>query len=311
MNRFFDSNDNDVVATMTAILSTMLVAILGLVYMQTPAKNSTSSFYPCPTTERSKYAYEKFHSYYSPIWMGIFGIIVVFQLYETWSATEYNFYLLLLALPCLLQPILVPSAFFKSPDANRSLSERYATKANLWLAIYTFIGNYWYTQYFYSVLKASYTMPSTRFNNVPIAMFFATHFYFSSYHVFSNSMLRKIKTSFEPGLKRRILYLTTIFALSYFTAFMETLTISSFPYYSFEDRNMAYIVGSAFYGIYFLVSFPAFLEFDSEIDEKHVGAKKLTLWDTVVQSCGYGMIILCLLDFVRLYIGVPLIVGSI
>ena len=154
-------------------------------------------------------------------------------------------------------------------------------------------------------------MPSTRFNNVPIAMFFATHFYFSSYHVFSNSMLRKIKTSFEPGLKRRILYLTTIFALSYFTAFMETLTISSFPYYSFEDRNMAYIVGSAFYGIYFLVSFPAFLEFDSEIDEKHVGAKKLTLWDTVVQSCGYGMIILCLLDFVRLYIGVPLIVGSI
>jgi cycloeucalenol cycloisomerase len=83
-------------------------------------------------------------------------------------------------------------------------------------------------------------------------------------------MLRKIKTSFEPGLKRRVLYITTVFVLSYFTAFMETLTISSIPYYTFEDR------GSAFYGIYFLGSFPAFLEFDSQIDENTVGAKKLT-----------------------------------
>ena len=89
---------------------------------------------------------------------------------------------------------------------------------------------------------------------------------------------------------------------------METLTISSFPYYSFEDRDVAYTVGSAFYGIYFLVSFPAFLEFDDKIDEE--GEKDVTVWDTVVQSCGYGMIILCLLDFVRLYLGVPLIVGS-
>jgi hypothetical protein len=83
------------------------------------AKKSRSSFYRCPTTERSKYVYEKYHTYYAPIWMVIFGIIVVFQLYETWSATHYNTYLLLLALPCGLQPILVPSAFFNSPDANR------------------------------------------------------------------------------------------------------------------------------------------------------------------------------------------------
>ena len=46
------------------------------------------------------------------------------------------------------------------------------------------------------------------------------------------------------------------------------------------------------------------MEFDSQIDENTVGAKKLTLWDTAVQSCGYGMMIMCLLDFVSLYIGV-------
>mmetsp|Transcript_14030 Transcript_14030/g.20964 ORF Transcript_14030/g.20964 Transcript_14030/m.20964 type:complete len:308 (-) Transcript_14030:192-1115(-) len=300
---------NDIVVTMTAILTTMFLGLGCLIYMQEPNPDGKSSFYPCPKTEPSKYAYEKFHTYYSPIWMGIFGIIVVFQLYEKWSAMEYNTYLLLLALPCVLQPIFVPSAFFQSPDETRPLAERYATKANLWLAVYTFIGNYWYTHYFYSVLKASYSMPSTRFNNVPIAMFFATHFYFSSYHVFSNACLRKIKTSFEAGFKRRLLYISTVFVLSYFTAFVETLTISSFPYYSFEDRDMAYKVGSAFYGIYFLVSFPAFLEFDADVDSPAKGAKKITLWDTFVQSCGYCMMILCILDFTRLYLDCNLVIG--
>ena len=70
---------------------------------------------------------------------------------------------------------------------------------------------------------------------------------------------------------------------------------------------MAYTVGSAFYGIYFLVSFPAFYAFDEDIDAKK---KQVTLWDTFVSGCGHGMMILCLLDFVRLHLGVPLVVGD-
>ena len=300
--------ETDVALKMAAILTTMLAMLAGLVSFQTRSPDSVSSFLPCPKSQRSKYAYEMFCACYTPIWIFAFGIIVVFQLYEQFTATTYNTVCLGLALPFLLQPILLPSAGFHSPDELRPLEKRYATKANIWLAIYSFIGNYWYTHYFYSVLKASYTMPSTRLNNVPIAMFFATHFYFSTYHVFSNAILRKIKTTYQPGRQRRMLYISSIFVLSYFTAFMETLTISSFPYYSFEDRDMAYTVGSAFYGIYFLVSFPAFLEFDERIDDKD--EKDVTVWDTIVQSCGYGMMILCLLDIVRLYLDVPLIVGS-
>lgn len=91
---------------------------------------------------------------------------------------------------------------------------------------------------------------------------------------------------------------------------METLTISSFPYYSFEDRDMAYTVGSAFYSIYFIVSFPAFFYFDQDVDSPDGGtAKQVTLWDTFVSGCGYGMMMLTLLDFVRLYLGIPLIIG--
>ena len=91
---------------------------------------------------------------------------------------------------------------------------------------------------------------------------------------------------------------------------METLTISSFPYYSFEDRDKAYTVGSAFYGIYFLVSFPAFFAFDNciDTDSSNQGKGEVTIWDTFVSSCGRCMMILCMLDFTRLFLGCELLI---
>ena len=131
-------------------------------------------------------------------------------------------------------------------------------------------------------------MPAHRFNNVPIALYFATHFYFSTYHLFSNILLRKVVTSYKPGVLKSLLYVAVILSFSYFTAFMETLTISAYPDYSFEDRNMAYTVGSCFYGIYFIVSFPAFFHFDDEIDSKKRNKDTMSLYDTFVSSCGHG-----------------------
>ena len=80
-------------------------------------------------------------------------------------------------------------------------------------------------------------------------------------------------------------------------AFMESLTICGFPYYSFEDRHMAYTLGSAFYGIYFLVSFPMFLRVDEE--------KSMPMSQVFWEAMGGGMAVLCLLDFVRVYLRIP------
>lgn len=304
--------------------------------LQTPQKGGSSSFLPTSQTHPSKRAYELFVLTYTPIWIFAFGCIVAFGLYQDFDEWSYMKVCVGLALPFILQPFVFPSAGYGSPDAMRPLIERYSFKANVWIAVYSFIGNYWYTHCkfprkgpcintvkycncsltrpvyskdFYSVLKAKYTMPAHRLNNVPIALYFATHFYFSTYHFFSNAFLRKVVTSFEPGALRTILYATVVFVFSYFTAFMETLTISAYPDYSFEDRNMAYTVGSAFYGIYFLVSFPAFFLFDDDIDNGKSN-KKVSVWDSFVSSCGHGMMIMILLDFVRLYLGIPLVVGS-
>jgi len=310
-------NDTSIEIQMTAILMSMFAGILALVQIQTPSihdnnsndnnndihnKKSRMRLLPCPITQPSKRTYEIYALHYTPIWIAVFAVVVLFEVYEKLDAWGYDVLCVSLALPFLCHPF--------TTSLDRPIIERYSFKANVWLLIYSFIGNYWYTHYFYSVLKAKYTMPAHRLNDVPIALYFATHFYFSTYHVFSNVLLRWVDSSYEKGVRKTLLFGAVVICFSYFTAFMETLTISSYPYYFFEDRNMAYTVGSAFYGIYFLVSFPAFYYFDNDVDSKEGGKRGMTLYETVVSSCGAGMIILCLLDFVRLYLGVQLVIGS-
>lgn len=330
---------------MSAILATAFAILVGLHFLQIQSPQNASpvlppaingSFFfdnlplqlPNPHTEPSKYCYELFSWKYTVIWIGIFGFIVVSQCYEYFTAWGYLGVCGGLALPLMLQPILYPQASSPSidgkvivnPDTQRPFSQRYSTKATLYLVTYSFIGNYWYTHYFYSVLNAEYTMPSHRLNNVPIAMFLATHFYFCTYHVsVSNGILRYVDRSYATGWRKQLLFWYSILFLSYFTAFMETLTISSFPYYSFEDRTMAYVWGSAFYGIYFIVSFPGFYFFDAHVDEGIVSSENnqepsgrpVTLMGTFTTACGHGMMILTMLDFVRLHLGIPLVIGGV
>lgn len=236
-----------------------------------PSKEQLSSSHFHRTHEQAcwlsasgeKRTYEVWTLKYSVVWMGSFAIIIAFQLYESWGAATYTGVLGALAAPLVIQPLLSGSA--------------HAARAQLFIAIFTFIGNYWYTHYFYCVLRARYTMEAWRLNDVPICMYLATHFYFSSYHVFSNLILRRVYTGYEAGPARQALFCGIIGALSYFTAFMETLTISHFPYYDFEDHAMAYTFGSAFYGIYFIVSFPAYFAIDEPgISTLYAGTRR---WD--------------------------------
>jgi cycloeucalenol cycloisomerase len=344
------TGDLPIEAVMTAILATGFAILVGLHFLQIPWQSHSVSQdddaaaaaivvgnislplqLPHPITEPSKYCHEIFTWRYSLVWMGIFGCVVITQIYETYNAYGYLVTCGGLALPLLLQPWLHPRASclggvtMVNPDVHRPLHQRYSTKVVVYLGTYSFIGNYWYTHYFYSVLHAKYTMPAHRLNDVPIAMYLATHFYFSTYHAcISNGILRYVDRRYASGWRKSLLFWYSVLFLSYLTAFMETLTISSFPYYSFEDRTMAYIWGSAFYGIYFIVSFPGFYYFDSHIDAAGIlstkdgvvqqpngGGRSVTLMDAFVTACGHGMIILTLLDFVRLHLGIPLVIGGV
>lgn len=222
------------------------------------------------------------------------------RLFEWFDKIHYIVVCAGLASPLLLQPVLAPSVTF---DDDKNVWSRYATKANIWIGIFSFIGNWWYTHYFYSVLGARYTFPSWDVNGVPIAMFFATHFYFCFYHALSNMVLRKIETTFKAGTPRTLFLVTIVCLMSYVTAYMETLTISSFECYNFSDREFMYSLGSAFYAIYFIVSFPMFYRVDNDKNADH----DHTAFDCAIESLATGMMVLLLLDFVRVSIGEDLV----
>lgn len=69
---------------------------------------------------------------------------------------------LLAALPCMFMPLLLQTP----AEATKPLTQRYWFKANVWIAIYSFIGNYFWTHYFYTLLGASYTFTAHRLNDV-------------------------------------------------------------------------------------------------------------------------------------------------
>jgi cycloeucalenol cycloisomerase len=294
----------EIAIAMAGILGAMLVVLTIIWSGLTPrADGFKGSWLPLEKSQGAissnlaKRQFEIFSLQYTGVWIAQFGLVVALKLYETFTADGYMALCVTLAAPFLLQPIFMPM----EAEKNMPLQNRYSFKANVWIAIFSFIGNYWYTHYFYTVLKAKYTMPSWRLNDVPIPLYFATHFYFVTYHTFSNLILRKIETSFAPTLRRSIFFWGSVACFAYFTAFMETLTISSYPCYYFENQFDAFTVGSAFYGIYFLVSFPVFYRLDEKVGPN---SPPHTLYQTVFEALGAGMAVLCLLDFCRLAKGV-------
>ncbi|XP_022862233.1 cycloeucalenol cycloisomerase [Olea europaea var. sylvestris] len=148
-------------------------------------------------------------------------------------------------------------------DSSICWKDRYWVKANLWIIVFSYVGNYFWTHYFFTVLGASYTFPSWKMNNVPHTTFLLTHVCFLFYHVSSNMTLRRLQHSIDhlPEKTQWLFKGAWILAFSYFIAYLETLAISNFPYYEFVDRASMYKVGSLFYAIYFMVSFPMFLRY--------------------------------------------------
>lgn len=110
----------------------------------------------------------------------------------------------------------------------------FQTKANAWILILTFIGNYFWTHYFYTVLGSGYTFPiKTELNRVPFPMYMYTHAYFCFYHTLTNLGLRRYFSSYfyqKSASKPLNRFLTTclvVFVMGYITALMEAVTISS------------------------------------------------------------------------------------
>ncbi|URE29971.1 hypothetical protein MUK42_06153 [Musa troglodytarum] len=224
---------------------------------------------------------EAFFLLYTPFWLTLcLGIIVPYRLYERFTELEYLIIGLVSSVPAFLIPLLIVG----KADSCKCWRDRYWVKANLWIIIFSYVGNYFWTHYFFTV---------------PHTTFFLTHSCFLFYHMASNITLRRLRHVIAdlPQSIRLASEAAWILALSYFIAYLETLAISNFPYYEFLNRESMYKVGSLFYAIYFIVSFPMFLRVDEKDDET---------WDlprVAVDALGAAMLVTIILDLWRIFLG--------
>ncbi|GFZ03806.1 cyclopropyl isomerase [Actinidia rufa] len=260
---------------------------------------SSSSLWLAPNP--SKRWGELFFLLYTPFWLTLcLGIVVPYKLYESFTELEYLLLGLVSAVPSFLIPMLVVGKV----DSSLCWKDRYWVKASIslasiWIIIFSYVGNYFWTHYFFTVLGASYTFPSWKMNNVPHTTFLLTHVCFLFYHVTSNITLRRLQhfVADFPEKIQWVIKAAWILALSYFIAYLETIAISNFPYYEFVDRASMYKVGSLFYAIYFLVSFPMFVRIDEKPGDP---------WDlprVAVDALGAAMLVTIILDLWRIFLG--------
>jgi cycloeucalenol cycloisomerase len=247
---------------------------------------------------KAKAWFEVFSFFYSFTWITwVLLILVPFGLYENLQEWGYLAIGVGAALPC----VVVPYFFENKQDARKPFWQKYWVKSQLWIAVFSFVGNYVWTHYFYQLLGAAYTFPAHRLNDVPITLYLMTHAYFVFYHAISNMVIRRVRhaTKAYGGGVQNVTEAVAVFLLAYATAYGETVTIAHFPYYTFVDRQRMYSVGSLFYAIYFFVSFPMFFRMDEDTKvSTHYSA-----WRAVVDALAASMLVTLLLDFWRLAIG--------
>jgi cycloeucalenol cycloisomerase len=248
---------------------------------------------------KSKAYGETFVLYYSAVWMSFLGAVVVFRWYEMFSPHDYVLVGLGIALPCIIGPLLLPN----EDEKKVPVFSRYIIKANIFVFIAGYIGNHFFTHYFYDVLEMKYTGPlapgkGLEINQVPVSMFLFTHPYFMTYHVLATTALRAAKSYLQRFQFHYMYLLFAIFVMlfAFATAFLETWTISGFPYYTYPDLYTMLTKGSAFYSVFFLVTYPWFYRLDEDPHSPWPISRVIT------ESLAAMMVVLLCADFLRLAI---------
>jgi cycloeucalenol cycloisomerase len=215
-------------------------------------------------------------------------------------------------LPLLLVPLILSLSRTKRSTNTSFVDEvlnSYWFKANLYIFIFGFFGNYIGSEYFFDVLGMIYNYPNATTTldatlvghsnqPVPVIMYFYTHAYFMTYHTTAIILLRRIMSSGVP--LAGLLFMPFTFAIGYCWAWVETkamanpLMATSF-YYENMDAMLAY--GSIIYATYFIGSFPIFYF----IDEKSTARWNIT--KVIAAGLSASMIVFYLLELCARYIG--------
>ena len=248
---------------------------------------------------------EKFFLLYSPIWMALMGIMMITGWVSTFSDSALLLHSALVAFPLFVIPALMRKG--KNPDNHWRNS--YWFKANVYLFLFGFFGNYFGSEYFFDVLGMVYNLTQVTTildssllgsdeQTVPVIMYLYTHAYFVTYHTTAILVLRRLMTSNLP--LRSLLFLPFCLVVGYFWAWLETKAMAnplmeSTFYYTNMDAMLAY--GSLIYATYFIGSFPIFYFLDES------QSKPWDFWKVCAAGLSASMIVFYLLDACAHWVG--------
>jgi len=248
---------------------------------------------------------EKFFLAYSPVWMTVFGVYQRSRIGDRMGDLGNLMVTLAIFAPLWIVPALVHDA------GGRRWYETYWFKFNLWILVYSAIGTYFLTEYFFDVLGMVYNYPHLHWTldstllgsgkqTVPIIMYLHAHYFFVTYHTTAVVVMRRARTSrlnFHPAVGALV-----VAGAAWFWARAEialTTAPSLADQVRYEDLAWALRWGSLVYACYFVVSFPMVYRLDEDARDPW------TVRRTIVESLAAGMLTFILLDLVTASIGAP------
>lgn len=123
------------------VIFSMVVSLVTISFCLEREKDTKKSRWLAHSKDNpAKRACEIWFLCYGVFWILCFAYIIGSQMYLQF--TEVGFFVVCgsLMAPLLLQPIVMPSI---TCDQGKPLLQRYSFKANLWIFVFGFIGNYW------------------------------------------------------------------------------------------------------------------------------------------------------------------------
>jgi cycloeucalenol cycloisomerase len=248
---------------------------------------------------------ERFFLAYTPIWISLMAVMM----FTGWAGSWGNAALLAHSLVVALPVLLVPMYLARRHPSAQPWHQRYWFKANVYLAIFSFIGNYFGSAYFFDVLGMVYgfgnasthleaSLVGSSHQRVPLIMYFYTQAYFMTYHATANIALRQLRRLRLPYPK--LFFAFCVCAVGYAWAWAETKGMANpmmADLFHYEKMDFMLRYGSAIYALYFIASFPIYSLMDERIE------KPWSLAQAAAGALSAGMITLTLLDFAAKWVG--------
>ncbi|MGH7857835.1 MAG: hypothetical protein ACREQY_10945, partial [Candidatus Binatia bacterium] len=162
---------------------------------------------------------EKLFLAYTPVWMTAFGFYQRSRIGDAMGDLG-NFSLVL----AIFAPVwVVPALLHARRATGLRWWETYWFKFNIWIFIFSWVGSYFLTEYFFDVMGMVYNYPHLHWNLdsallgsgkqvVPLVMYLSAHYFFVTYHTTAVVVMRRIRTSRLGGHPLAIALIVTVVA---------------------------------------------------------------------------------------------------